>query len=105
MSALFCAPDLEVLTESSKNRDSSASAVDEPNRAASTKCSAIAFVVSRTLQTCRMHASMLQGNCSTARTKGFQPISRGLTLPLPLERQGCRGFAVEQGCRTHACDD
>lgn len=49
MSTLFCAPDLEVLTESSKNRDSSANAVDELNRASSTQCSAIAFVVSRTL--------------------------------------------------------
>ena len=57
MSTLFCAPDLEVLTESSKNRDSSASAVDELNRASST--------------------SMLQGSCSTAKTKGFQPIFEG----------------------------
>lgn len=104
MSTLFCAPDLEVLTESSKNRDSSASAVDELNRASSTQCSAIAFVVSRTLQPCRMRVSMLQGSCSTAKTKGFQPVSRGFTVPL-LERQDYRGFTAEQSCSSHACED
>ncbi|WP_140400971.1 hypothetical protein [Comamonas thiooxydans] len=84
MSALFRAPDLEVLTESSKNRDSSASAVDELNRASST--------------------SMLQGSCSTAKTKGFQPIFRGFTVPL-LERQDWQRFTAEQSCSSHACKD
>ena len=84
MSALFRAPDLEVLTESSKNRDSSASAVDELNRASS--------------------ASMLQGSCRAAKTKGFQPISRGFTVPL-LERQGWQRFTAEQSCSSHACKD